>query len=281
MKLTKQLIDAGFAPPSDQQYRRLVIATVGEASPATPSGEKSGKTTWALGGPQPVFVIGTDTGTDEIARKKRAEGMEIYCDLIETPEIANDASPKQRAQIYEPIWEKAKDAITMVINNPEIRTLVVDTASELWEMCRLARFGKLAQVMPTDYGPVNAEFRELIKRCYDREDLVSVWTHKNKKEYMAKTTSKGTVDSWTGKWERAGFGDTGSLVDVNGVNYFYRRESRGEDGSVIVDRGFGFRVLNARQNMLDLEGLEFEGLACNFQTLAMEAFPGTMPEEWI
>jgi hypothetical protein len=277
MKLTKELIAAGFAPPKDTLCRRLVIATVGENAPATPAGEKTGKTHWALCGPQPVLAIATDTGTEEVARKIQAKGREVYCKLVEVPKVPSEATVRERANIYEPIWNNMKEAVAAAIEDRNVRTLVIDTATEFWETCRLCRFGKLAQVMPNDYGPVNAEFRELIKSCYKRDDLVSIWLHKNKKEYAAKTTSKGTVDSWTGKWERAGFSDTSFLVDINAVNYFYARTM--EDGS--RDKGFGLKVLNSRQEMMDLEGLELEGPMNTFQMLATLAFPDSAEEEWI
>jgi hypothetical protein len=276
MKLSKELIAAGFSTPKDTPCRRLVIATVGMASPATPAGEKTGKTHWALHGPQPVMVLATDTGTEEVARKCQAEGREVYVKQIDPPIVPADASVKERAKLYEPVWASAKEAFYSAIEDRGVRTLVVDTFTELWEICRLCRFGKLAQVLPTDYGPVNAEFRELIQHTKKRDDLVVILLHKNKKEYMSKTTAKGTMDSWTGKWERAGFGDTSFLADINAVNYYYRREL--EDGT--WDKGFGLRVLNSRQEMMDLEGMELEGPMNTFQMLATLAFPGTTEEEW-
>ncbi len=49
------------------------------------------------------------------------------------------------------------------LESKEIKSIVIDTASEAWELVRLARFGKLTQVMPQHYGPVNTEFRDMIK----------------------------------------------------------------------------------------------------------------------
>jgi hypothetical protein len=274
MKLTKALIDAGFGLPSEQLYRRLVIATVGEASRMTPAGEKTGKTHWACGGKQPVLVVGTDTGTDAVVRKLKAQGKEIYLNLFQAPRLEPGVDAATRAKAYDPVWDAARGAIVAAIDNKEVKTLVIDKADQLWEWLRLARFGKLAQVMPQHYGPVNAEFRELVLRCYTREDLTSVWIHSNKKEYKESKSGKG--DSWTGNYERAGFGEMNSLVDLNGAHYYYRRE---DPDTGVMDKGFGFRVLNSREEMVQLEGMELEGDMCNFQTLAEMAYPGT-DGEW-
>ena len=67
---------------------------------------------------------------------------------------------------------------------PAVRTISVDTATELWELLRMARFGKLTQVMPYQYGPVNAEFRSLIRMAY-ASDKNLILLHKMRKVYKA------------------------------------------------------------------------------------------------
>jgi hypothetical protein len=273
--------ESSFVLASDEMVKRVVIATVGESSPYTPAGEKTGKTDWALKGPQPVFVVANDTGTQEVAQKlRREQGREIYVHLIETPEVPIDASAAKRSEIYTPIWESAKKSILEVVKNRDARTLVVDKASGLWELCRLARHGKLTQVMPHHYGPLNNEFEELIRHAFDRDNLVSVWIEDLKKEYKGGQGKNKDQDSWTGKWERKGFGGTPYIVDINAAHYFYRREQ--EDGT--YDQGFGFRVNNCRQNP-DLVGMEFEstgngdmGDLCTIQALLERVFPGTEGE---
>ena len=102
------------------------------------------------------------------------------------------------------------------------RTMVVDTHTEFWQMLRLARFGKLEQVPPKKYDEVNKEMRDMVKAVKQRRDLNAFFIHKYKKEYAATKKPDGTqgMDSWTGFYERAGFGDMGFLSDVVVENNF-------------------------------------------------------------
>ena len=169
-----------------------------------------------------------------------------------------------------------KDSILAMIRNTKIRTLIIDTATEAWELCRLAEFGKLTQVMPHHYTTVNSEFKALIKAADENIRLNSIWIHKKKKEY--KTGSSGK-DSWSGKWERAGFGDMAFLVDVNLEHFFQPQGATvsGPDGNpMVLDEGrFGIRVLDSRYNMLSVVGQEFVKEESSFEQLGYSLFPET------
>ena len=140
-----------------------------------------------------------------------------------------------------------------------MRSIVWDTATEVWELIRLARFGKLAQVLPVQYGPVNAEMRGLIRTAYDSNKNF-VMLHKMKAEYIN--------DRRTGKYERAGFGDSEYLVQVN-LRTTYDPE----------ERTFGIEILNCRQNMT-LCNQAFAGDLCSFPMLAIQIIEGTALEDW-
>lgn len=85
-------------------------------------------------------------------------------------------------------------------------TIVVDTATEMYELIRLAYFGKLTQVMPHHYGPVNAEMKEMIRMAYDTNMSV-IFLHKMRKAYQD--------DKWTGGYEPAGWADMPFQVQAN------------------------------------------------------------------
>ena len=57
---------------------------------------------------------------------------------------------------YATLWADLKVKLAKAWSMDE-GTVVMDTASEAHELSRLAAFGKLTQVMPHHYGPVNAE----------------------------------------------------------------------------------------------------------------------------
>jgi hypothetical protein len=262
--LDKQMSDLGFSIPGPSAERRLVIASGMK--------EKGGKTHFGMTAPPPIGVVSIDQGTKEIVEKFIAMGKKIALCRIKTPPLVallrKDKDRIDKSWIMEHAeeeWEKAKRAIIAIIENPAFRTFIGDTATEFYELCRLARHGKLAQVMPHHYGPLNAEFRELVKRAAEREDLNCIWIHKRRKVY--KENAKGE-SNWTGEWERSGFADLAYLADVNLENYYdYEQQV------------FGAKMLDCRQNPACI-GQEFEGEFCNFTAVACSVFPDTKPSYW-
>ena len=162
-------------------------------------------------------------------------------------------------------FQKQHDATLACL---DIRSYVWDTATDIWEMFRLHKFGKLTQVKPFHYGPVNADFRSLVKDMYEaRENLNFIAIHKNKKQYVSKGDKDG---QWNGKYERAGFDDFRYLADICLEHYY--------------NQGFGVRVIpgagvGARQSA-DLADLELEEDECSFFWLATYMFPDVDLEHW-
>jgi hypothetical protein len=268
------LAEAGFLEPSSVVVPRVAVCTT--------AGEKVGKTHWAMTAPGPIAVISTDTGTREIVERFiRETGKKIvFCQLTAAAALLD----AKRGDAGAGEWSRAKDAIYSVVGDCGIRTLVIDTATEVWELCRLSAFGKLAQVKPQHYAIPNGEFRNLLKYCYeDRPDLNAVWIHKHKKEY--KGSIKDDTSNWTGKYERSGMADVPFLVDVV-VEQFKRVERDDENLSHLY---FGMRVMDSRLKPEYVVGCEFETEAgggpgapdqCSFTTLAMSVWPDTTPEYW-
>lgn len=243
----------GFSQPSTEDVFSLAVCTQGP--------EKEGKTHWAFTAPEPIVAVASDTGTLGVARKARQENRRVAVYEYRVP------PSNQSKTEYEREWLKVEKALTAILLNKNIRSGVIDTGTEIWEMLRLARFGKLTQVMPHQYGPVNNEMKDLVKAMVDRADLNTVWIHKLKKEYK---TNKAGTDSWTGKFERAGFGDMPYLCDVV-VEHFFDME----------EREFGIRVKGSRYNATHIVGQEYRGDLCNFAMLAAECFPTTDLDYWL
>jgi hypothetical protein len=266
-EIPSNLTKLGFHNISEDSSYRLIVSTVAM--------EKTGKTHWALGVPGPVGVLSTDTGTEEVARKFLGSKKLILNNFKTAAELMEGDA---KANEYEREWNRWTKSYQAIVEDRRIRSAVVDTATETWELCRLARFGKLTQVMPHHYGPVNAEFRTLVKQAYDRNDLNVVWIHKVKKEYKAISGKEKEV--WSGKWERAGFGDMPYLVDVNLRHYFARDRKitkvvNGEAVEVPAP-AFGIQVIDSRLEMLSVVGMELEAELCSFEMLAESCFPDTV-----
>lgn len=270
--IAPNLQQLGFGPVTPSKGYRLQVSIAGT--------EKSGKTTWAFTAPGPIAAISTDTGTEEIARGLDPVSGRPFMDIKEII-ICHFKSPAELQQqgkqkTYEEEWKRMKDAILAIIASRRYRTLIVDTGTEAWELCRLAAFGKLTQVMPHHYVAVNSEFKSLVKSAFDDPKFNTVWIHKMKKEYK---TMNGK-DSWSGRFERAGFGDMPFLVDCNLVSYF-RPRVVDHLGETITPPAFGIEIVDTRANMQDRQGEKLEGKLNNFEQLGIELYPATyLTKEW-
>lgn len=260
MILDPTLIKAGFVVPQPPKTKRVVVCTKAL--------DKRGKTHWALTAPGPIAIVGLDTGTKEIAAKFLGR-KELICAYHKVSgRLASVAETQNKA---EGEWESVKTSIIAATDHPRVRTLMIDTGTEVHELLRLARFGKLEQVLPHHYGPVNKEMRDLVKRAYEREDLNVIWIHKLKKEY--KENRKGE-SNWTGSYEMAGYADIPYLVDVT-LEHYWVNPTEDAPGR------FGVRVTGVGRQTPDVCGLELEDDMCNFPTLANMLYPEVDPAWWL
>lgn len=250
--MDKNLAAAGFQKMTADVRKRLIVNVEGK--------QKSGKTHFALTAPGPIAYFGLDIGEEGVVGKFVSLGKEIYSadDKIRVPNVIS-MTPAGPTIDAAPAWDKMKQAVTAACDSKFIRTIVWDTATEVWELIRLARFGKLTQVLPVMYGPVNAEMRGLLRLAYD-SDKNFILLHKLKNEYVN--------DKRTGNLERAGFSDTEYIVQVN-LRTFYDSEAQ----------EFGVEVVNARQNM-QLCGEVYTGDLCSFPMLATMILDGTELGDW-
>ena len=240
------IIKAGFTNAKDREtYDRIIMSVSGL--------EKQGKTHFALSAPGPISLFSTDIGEEGVVGKFLGKKT-IY--VMDVARIDEDSATEAPAE-----WDKFKKAYNHCLRSKSIRSIVVDTATEIWELLRMARFGRLTQVMPYQYGPVNAEFRTLIREAYKFDKNV-ILLHKMKAQYIN--------DKRTGEWERAGFSDMGFLVQVNAQVYRYDPSEGG---------AFCCWIRDCRQNE-SLAGEIFEGELCSFPMIATMVLPGTDPSVW-
>lgn len=215
--------------------------------------EKQGKTHFSLTAPGPIAFFSTDIGEEGVVGKFTKD-KEIF--IMNIDKIDDDSANQAPAE-----FSRFKAAYLAILRGKEVRTIIIDTATEIWELLRMARFGRLTQVMPYMYGPVNAEYRALIREAYNWDKNL-ILIHKMKAQYIN--------DKKTGEFERSGFSDTGFLVQVNTQIYRYSPADGGE---------FVLWIKDCRQNP-DLAGEEMEGPMANFQMLASSILPDVDIKEW-
>jgi len=81
-----------------------------------------------------------------------------------------------------------------------------NTDSEAYELARLAKFGKLTQVMPQHYTEVNNEYREILRLAYD-SPMNAIFIHKMKPKYIQ--------NQRTNEYEPSGMSDMEYNVQAN------------------------------------------------------------------
>lgn len=240
------LARAGFSEATPQVHRRMIVAVAGR--------EKQGKTHFALTAPGPIAFFDLDVGTEGVVHLFTEDKDIITCDCS----IPNSQSEAGQ------VWDRFTRAYDAALASPKVRTLVIDTATELWELLRLHSFGKLSQVMPHQYGPVNAKYQALIRSAYAHPDKSLILLHKMKPKYV---NDKRTAD-----YEASGFSNTPFLVQVN---VQVERDAPGDDGP----GEFHLQVRDCRQNQL-LQGEWLSGPLCTFPFLATQVFPGSDLSDW-
>jgi len=245
----KKLESLGFSKADTEIYPRLIMSVSAL--------DKEGKSHFALTAPSRIAYFNVDIGLEGVVNKFKGKDIMVY-DMTVQEEW--DAAKRE--------WNEFVQAYYAVLEDPKVRTIVADTATEWWEMIRLARFGKTTQVMPYMYGPVNAEFRKLLKKAYS-SDKNLILLHKMKETYENNEP--------TGEYERAGFKDIGYLVQVN--CRAYREDGTVQSDGSVKPGAFHMYVENCRQNP-DLADSDFTAPFNEFPMLASLILPDTGPEDW-
>jgi hypothetical protein len=194
-----------FVRADKELTRRIIISLTGE--------EKSGKDHCAFTAPAPIYVHSFDIGLDGVIQKFQKE-KEMYVADYELSIQPGEASPQEVADAADKVWTQFisnyRDGLASCGNG----TTVVDTDTECYELLRLARFGRLANVLPHMYGPVNAELRDMVRESYDHDANVFFLSKKTDVWENYVDSSGKERGRKTGEKARKGFGDLPFLVQV-------------------------------------------------------------------
>jgi hypothetical protein len=195
----------GFVQASTPTMHRLIVNAEGE--------EKSGKNHFAFTAPGPIYMHSFDIGNEGVVQKFQND-KQIMIAEYELELQPDEGSAQEVAEAADRVWNSFMSNFRDGLASCGHGTTVVDTASEMWELLRLARFGKLTQVMPHHYGPVNKEMQEAVREAFGHS-CNAVFLHKMKdgwENYVEGGKEKGRK---TGQKVRVGFNDIPFLVQVN------------------------------------------------------------------
>lgn len=260
MTLDALLKSGKFTEASSEVQARLVCAVAAR--------EKQGKTHLSLTAPGPIVTFNADIGLEGVVHKFLAEGKQIIVYDIPMPDPQTKNVEKEAGKV----WDDLEDAFDMALGNAAVRTIIFDTGTEIWEIVRLAYFGKLSEIKPHHYSAVNAVFRKFLKKVYDtNKNLILV--QKMKAEYVN--------NNRTGAWEMAGFSDTAFIVQAVLHPFRVDKEMTLEDGETILDRGdFGVKVFESRHNPA-ANGMILTGPMATFPFIAATIIEGTSPDMYM
>lgn len=209
--------------------------------------QKVGKTHLALTAPGPIAFQSLDFGTEGLVEKFESD-KDIFVkeyDLAYDFTITSrgDESAKQAKEIRDTYWQPFVDDAHEYFKN--FRTVVWDTATEVWEMLKLAYFGKLEKNPQLAYGPVNAEYKALVRLANThRTNLVLL--HQQGKVYKNKMDDNGKLQSIeTDEWRRQGNNKIGNLVHSYVLQEF-EQPSIGTNGIVKEPGTFWTTIMGAR-----------------------------------
>lgn len=251
----KELYTLGFGTTESIIKPRLIMSVEGH--------EKRGKTHFACTAPGPTAYFNLDVGSEGVIEKF---GDKIIPYPMYLP-ISADTTEDLKKEARE-IWDNFTKAYNRVQQMKYIRTVIVDTASELWELVRIAWYGKTTQVMPYQYTPLNAEFKKLVNSALTGDKNV-IFLHRLKPVYIN--------DKRTKEYERAGWGEMGYKVQVSCK--VGRTDAYEDDDGKEVPVSFHANVRECRQKP-EMNGQWFEGDMCNFPMVAAMIMPDIDPEYW-
>ena len=133
----EQLEALGFDLAPETPKQRLIISVQGE--------EGTGKNHFCFTAPGPIAVQSTDIGTEGMVEKFIAAGKQIFVKNYDKPLTVGDLkdpdlieSTCSEAELFLEAWET--DFKELV--KSDVRTIVWDTATELWALLRWARSGR-------------------------------------------------------------------------------------------------------------------------------------------
>lgn len=215
--------------PEKAKQTRLICNIQGQ--------EKTGKTHFSLTAPGPIVFFDLDRGTEGVIHKFAAE-KEIY---VKPYRFDDDA----KQEVVKKLWDMFVKDYYKALDHKGLKSIVIDSGSDMWEFVRLAEFGKLVQVPSFRYREVNSDMRKMVRAALDSDKSLII-THKLKPEY-------DTNNKATGKMSMAGFSEMPYLVQANLETY-------------INDTGAGIRILDCRCGM-DLRGMELPADTVGFDTV--------------
>ncbi len=223
--------------------------------------ESCGKTRFSATAPGPIGLlaidrkskatfhnIATQLGTDYIVNEKpfMTDKEAIRMAILDS----ND--PKQLAEIkamYTEVVERIMTTAMKFADHPDIRTIVMDTASQFFDFLLFSHFGRRNQIKPTSRGAVNQDMIDAVNALRSK-NLILIHRSKELWKSTGQYDKQGeAIKEPSGKYESDGFRGIGGFVTV--VLELTSKKVKTED----LSAKFRCKVVTSQSNVL-LEGCD-------------------------
>jgi hypothetical protein len=204
--------------------------------------EKTGKTTLAFTFPRPIVDFDLDVGGYNRAISRfNPTGIETksYPTPIQLEKMMGqqkDTDPTGKVTLRMPkkvigmkeLWQKIIVDFVEAVQREDVKTIVVDSATQLWSICHSAYLQELQEkqllqgekeanirssLLSIEYGEPNSRMQALVftARSYGKNLVLN---HYPRDVYATRLTEKGVESYTTGEKDMDGFKKTKALADI-------------------------------------------------------------------
>ena len=240
----KALAAAGFTAEVKPREASVVINLAGV--------EGTGKTHWALTGPKPLFYQSTDFGDEGVIQKASGQiirpskgdyklaiphEFRAFVDRAESDAERKTREGRLANYVHDSFYTPFFNDYTAAIKQG-VRTVVWDTALEVWEFVRLSVYGRAATNRDDLKTEANSKMKELI-RLANVANVNLIMVNRLKPKWDSYYDQSGAV-KWrqTSDWEMQGYDKSPELVALS----LWTKFTPGGDG------GFELMVKKCRDN---------------------------------
>lgn len=265
--------------------------------------EGSGKTRFWTTAPKPAVALTSDINTESVVRdvlKLSDDEVRLHNYQMPSLTFSDKADVEDEGGTT---WEGIVDELRPMIADADERpkTLIGDTASDLFDLRVMSIFGKLDQIPPemrrNMMGRANTSYKGIIQAFHKRGcHVILVHRAKEKWEDKEERTQRG-IETVRAKcmgpfdMEREGFKGTGFLtsIEVHLAHDPNRKVKEGLSPSAEVAARFGMKIVRCtmRPGLIGREYWGREKLAdgariarASFPYLMTQVFPKTSIEDW-